>query len=461
MIMNLERMIQSAIDDLGAGYVDLRLEKEKTTAIEVRDGVLRDAKVGYDLGAGIRVLVDGSWGFYTTNDVSKIDDGITKAFKLAKVHRGEKKIKLAPSDPASEDFELKVKDRIEDVEIDDKVSIVQETYKSIVGEDRRIKSASVNYTDSVIEKEFLNSDGSRIRVLLPYISMGLRAVASENGELQEATERIGAFTGFELLKEHDLEKIAGDVSKRALRLLDAKSPPAGNLPVVMDGKLLGVFAHEALGHAVEADLVVAGESILAGKISEKVGSDILKIYDDPTVPNTHGYYPFDDEGLRSRRTTIINDGILNSYLHTRASAGELDMDVTANARAEDYSEIPIVRMSNILIEAGDHDFDEIIEDIKMGIYAKGMRGGQVDTVGGNFQFTAEEAFLIENGEVKYVIRNLSLAGETLEVLKKIDALGKDVIGSIGFCGKNGQSVPVSESGPDARISEILVGGTVA
>lgn len=459
--MNLERMIQSVIDDLGADYVDLRLENEKTTAIEMRDGVLRDAKVGYDAGAGIRVLLDGSWGFYTTNDLSKLEDGITKALKLAKAKAGEKEVKLAPADPSSEAFELKVKDRIEDVDIDRKISLVQETYKNIVGVNRRIKSASVSYTDGLIEKKFLSSEGSAIRMRLPYISMTFGAVASENGELQEAHERIGAFTGFELLSEHDLEKIAGDVSKRALRLLDAKSPPAGNLPVVMDGKLLGVFAHEALGHAVEADLVVAGESILAGKVSEKVGSDILKIYDDPTIPNTHGYYPFDDEGLRSRRTTIIEDGVLNSYLHTRASAGELEMDVTANARAEDYSEIPIVRMSNILIEAGDCEFQELIEDIKIGIYAKGMRGGQVDTVGGNFQFTAEEAFLIENGEVKDVIRNLSLAGETLEVLSRIDLLGEDVIGSIGFCGKNGQSVPVSESGPDARISEILVGGTVA
>ncbi|HEC56576.1 MAG TPA: TldD/PmbA family protein, partial [Candidatus Syntrophoarchaeum butanivorans] len=171
-----------------------------------------------------------------------------------------------------------------------------------------------------------------------------------------------------------------------------------------------------------------------------------------------GYYPFDDEGVRSRRTAIIEDGILKSYLQTRSSAAELGMSPTANARAEDYSQVPIARMSNILIEQGDFGFEELIEDIKMGIYAKGMRGGQVDTVGGNFQFTAEEAFLILDGELRESIRNLSLAGSTLEVLRKIDGLGKEVTGSIGFCGKNGQHVPVSESGPDARVSEMLVGG---
>ena len=460
MKMELERQMMRAIDD-GADYLDIRYEKEQSTVIEIRDDVLREAKVGFELGAGIRVLLDGSWGFYATSDPSRLEDGITKALKLAKAHKADKNIKLAPSDSTNEEFKLKVREPPEDVGIDRKISLVREAYKRLVDVDERIKSASVYYTDSIIEKLFLNSEGSEIRLHLPYISIGFRAVASEGGELQEAHDRVGAFTGFELTKENDPGEIAASVSRRALRLLDAKNPPAGKFPVVMDGKLLGVFAHEALGHAAEADLVVSGESILADKIGSRIASEIITIADDPSIPQTHGYYPFDDEGVRSRRTLIIENGTLRSYLHTRSSAGELGMEVTANARAEDNSHIPIARMSNIIIERGDQSFDEIIEDIKRGIYAKGMRGGQVDTVGGNFQFTAEEAFMIEDGEVKGSIRNLSLAGRTLEVLEKIDALGKDVTGSIGFCGKNGQTVPVSESGPDARISEILVGGNDA
>ncbi|RJS72915.1 MAG: TldD/PmbA family protein [Candidatus Syntrophoarchaeum sp. WYZ-LMO15] len=456
-MMEAERAIKTVIE-MGAEYVDVRIERERSTVIEMKDGVLRDATVGLDLGAGIRVLFDGSWGFYTTNDISKLKDGVLKAFKLAKAHKNEKKVKILPSEPLREEFVLRVREPVEDVGIDEKISLIEGAHKALKMGDERIKNASVHYRDSVIEREFLSSDGSDIRMHLCYISMGLRAVASEGGDLQEAQERLGAFTGFELIRDRDLEEVAGEVTRRALRLLDARTPPAGKLPIVMDGKLLGVFVHEALGHAAEADLVIAGESILSGRIGEKIGSEVLRIYDDPSIPHTHGYYPFDDEGVRSRRTVIIEDGILKSYLQTRSSAAELGMSPTANARAEDYSQVPIARMSNILIEQGDFGFEELIEDIKMGIYAKGMRGGQVDTVGGNFQFTAEEAFLILDGELRESIRNLSLAGSTLEVLRKIDGLGKEVTGSIGFCGKNGQHVPVSESGPDARVSEMLVGG---
>ncbi|MBK5191063.1 MAG: TldD/PmbA family protein [Methanosarcinales archaeon] len=188
----------------------------------------------------------------------------------------------------------------------------------------------------------------------------------------------------------------------------------------------------------------------------------MTVADDPTIEHSHGYYRYDDEGMMSKRTEMIKDGVLVSYLHSRETAGRLGAMPTANARAADYSDIPIVRMSNTVIEEGDWNFNEMREDIPFGIYAMGMRGGQVDTVKGEFQFSAEEAFLIENGTLSKRLKNVSLSGRTLDVLKNIDAVGNDKKrGTIGFCGKDGQEVPVSEYAPHVRVTKILVGGASA
>ncbi len=277
--------------------------------------------------------------------------------------------------------------------------------------------------------------------------------------LQEGVESVGAVGGFEVIEEENPEVVGVKAADKAVRLLDAKLPPAGKIPVIMDQKLTGVFMHEALGHAAEADHVLYGESILRGKLGEEIAYEGLTVADDPTIENSHGYYRYDDEGARSRRTEIIKNGVLVSYLHTRETAGRLNAMPTANARAADYSEIPLVRMSNTVIEEGDWDFEDMRADVRFGIYAKGMRGGQVDTVRGEFQFSAEEAFLIENGVPSRRLKNVSLSGRTLDVLKDIDAVGNDKKrGSIGFCGKDGQEVPVSEYAPHVRVKKILVGG---
>jgi TldD protein len=230
----------------------------------------------------------------------------------------------------------------------------------------------------------------------------------------------------------------------------------------MDNKLTGLFMHEALGHAAEADHVLYGETILKDKLGEEIAYNGLTVADDPTIESSHGFYRYDDEGVRSNRTEVIKNGVLVSYLHSRETAGRLGASPTANARAADYSDTPLVRMSNTVIEEGDWRFEEMLEDIPFGIYAKGMRGGQVDTIKGEFQFSAEEAFLIENGRLSTRLKNVSLSGRTLDVLKHIDAVGNDQKrGTIGFCGKDGQDVPVCEYAPHVRVTKIMVGGASA
>jgi TldD protein len=228
--------------------------------------------------------------------------------------------------------------------------------------------------------------------------------------------------------------------------------------VIADQDLTGVFAHEACGHASEADLVSMGDSCFEGLVGKQIGNSIVTIKDDATIPGLFGSYVYDDEGVKTKTKVIIKDGVLNDYIQSRETAGKLGMTPNGGARAESFHGRPIVRMSNTFIEAGDSNFKEMLEGIKLGVYAKGTRGGQVNTAQGFFQFNAQESYLIENGEITKPLRDVSLSGRTLDILKLIDLVGDDLeLGHPGLCGK-GQTVPVGDGGPHIRISKCVVGG---
>ncbi len=469
----MEDEIKKAIDFVvseNARYADIRLEKGYATVIELSDDVFREMSYGIDQGMGIRVLYKNSWGFSSSNDVSKpmlkdtFEDAlnISRALSLSESNKKAETVKIADVKQIKGNFKLKPKINPDDVSIEKKKRMVKEVYEAAKEHSSLIKTISILYLDGYEETVYANSDGSYIVMETPAVFMRVRAVAKKGNVLQEGVESIGAVAGFEVIEEDNPEVVGLRAADKAVRLLDAELPPAGELPVIMDNKLTGVFMHEALGHSAEADHVLYGESILKGKLGEKIAYEGLTVADDPTIELSHGYYRYDDEGMESKRTEIIKDGVLVSYLHTRETAGRLEAMPTSNARAADYSEIPLVRMSNTVIEEGDWNFDDMREDIRSGIYAKGMRGGQVDTVRGEFQFSAEEAFLIEKGALSKRLKNVSLSGRTLDVLKNIDAVGNDKKrGSIGFCGKDGQEVPVSEYAPHVRVKKILVGGAVS
>ena len=282
--------------------------------------------------------------------------------------------------------------------------------------------------------------------------MYMTAVAKDT-TLQYASERLGG-CGFEVIKEGNVSQKAENAKNRALRLLSAKPCPKGEFNVILDPELAGVFIHEAVGHASEADLVLQNDSVFKDKIGEIVGSEHVSVIDNPLIEKSFGYYKYDSEGVKGSETKIIENGVLKNYLHTRETAGRLNMETTGNARAEGLNK-PIVRMSNTYIKPGDWKFDELMEDTKNGIFLKGSRGGQVDTGKGLFQFNAVEAFLIENGELTTPLRDAGLSGEILDILHNIDAVSDEFKLSVGYCGKGGQSVPVGDGGGSIRTKTVL------
>ena len=412
-------------------------------------------------GAGIRALCHGSWGYTSIDGETDLSEGIGNASELAiSMNRRTPKEKVVLSDINKKKMKTenmpKIKKNPEDVSTEEKVEHLREIEK--YAKTKGIKSTRVSYSESVLTTKYMNSEGFEVEYKTVRCGFSISAVAAEGNNFQAGRESRFDIAGYEIFDRYKPFDLAAEASKTALDLLKAKMPKGGTFPVILDPELAGVFAHEAVGHASEADLVLQNDSILSGKLGKQVASPLISVIDDPTI-HAFGYYPFDAEGAPSKKTVLIQNGIMNSYMHSRETAGTFDgkSGSSGNARAQGYA-MPVVRMSNTYIDNGDASFEEMLEEIKDGIYLIGSRGGQVNTGEGVFQFNAEKGYLIKNGEIKELVRDVSLSGQTLEILNQIQRVGNDMKLHAGHCGKAGQTVPVTDGAPHLSIKKATVGG---
>ncbi|MCD4807610.1 MAG: TldD/PmbA family protein [Methanococcoides sp.] len=438
------------------GFYDVRMIDATSTSIVLDNGNIEEISVNYSKGCGARALCGGSWGFTTAEGEFDLKAAIDSASELAAQMNSispKDEVKLKPVEkPVIKNIPTAKIDPA-DVPIEEKVQLLKdiEDHAKMDG----VSSTSAVYSEASVNVHYISSEGIDCEYSLIRTGFAISAVATENGSYQVGRESRFGVCGFELFEENDALALARSAGETAVELLGAEQAKGGTLPVILDPELAGVFAHEAVGHASEADLVLEGSSILADRLGEQIASPLVNIIDDPTL-HEYGYYPFDSEGVMSSKTTIIKDGVLNSYLHSRETAQALG-GTPGNSRAQGYSE-PVVRMSNTYIDNGDSNFDEMLEEIGNGMYLTGSRGGQVNTGEGIFQFNAEKGYLIENGEVTRLLRDVSLSGKTLEILNNVTLVGNDLKMHSGRCGKGGQLAPVSDGSPHISISKALVGG---
>lgn len=456
MIRVLESTLKGRAD-----YFDLRSTDVTATNLEMKNNEVSRAVSGTEKGACIRVLYGGAWGFASTPDVSEqaIRDAADRAARMARSisEKVTEKSSLAPVKRSSGTFDIPMKKSFLDMDIESKLDVLRSTYDAVKDYDF-IANMTTTYKDSYTVEELETSDGTHIVTKTPKVLWSVELVGRKDGEIQSVRRRIGNTMGFEAFDGNKQVEMARDSVASLVALLAGSAPPSGVMPIIADPGLTGVFAHEAVGHASEADLVATGNSCFEGMLGKKIGNDIVTIKDDASIPGLFGSYIYDDEGVRTRTKVLIENGILNDYILSRETAAKLGMEPNGGARAESYHFRPIVRMSNTYIDKGDATFQEMLEGLKKGVYVKDTRGGQVNTSLGTFQFNAQEAYLIENGEIKKPLRDVSLSGNTLEILKYIDLVGKDLeLGHPGLCGK-GQMVTVGDGGPHIRISRCIVGG---
>jgi len=380
-------------------FYDIRTIHSSSASILLDNGEIREISNNFSSGAAVRALDGGSWGFVSVDEADSPDQALITAGKLAEAAKNRfprENITLAPVDkPRLHDLPV-VREPPIDVPIEDKVKLLIEIEKSarIDG----ISSTNAVYSESHVTVGYSSSEGLDCEYTLNRIGFAISAIAQSGGNYQIGRESRFGIMGFEIFKKHDAFELARKAGNTAVGLLSAKTPKAGAYPVILDSELAGVFIHEAVGHAVEADHVIEGNSILAGKIGEKISAPCITVYDDPSL-HEFGYYPFDDEGAESRKTVLIQDGILKSYLHSRETAGKLG-GTSRNARRKGYSR-PVIRMSNTFIAPDGTKFEEMLEEIKDGVYLIGSRGGQVNPGEGVFQFNAERGFIVKNGNSQH------------------------------------------------------------
>jgi TldD protein len=443
----------------GATYLDARILEGKSELLGLENGKLSSSSISSPFAIGIRVLYNGSIGFASTNSPQKVSRTAELAFKNARLmarKKGEVKVEIE----GGERKKYKIKRKLDPLEVDpeEKMRFLLE-FDGLL-KDRKVRSREIGLRSSRARFTFLDSQGGKIVGDEVSCSLRARIVVKEGKQIQQAIYRRGKTCGYELVEQFDVERVAMELKRRAVRLLKAKHSPAGRFPVVCDNVLTGVFFHEAVGHACEADSLLENASIFKGMIGKQVASKEVTLLDNPLIEEEFGYYLYDDEGVRAREKVLIERGILKGLLHSRVTAWKMGSFPNGNARAESPIFLPIPRMSNLVIKAEDYEFEELIEGIKFGIYAKGSLGGEVESTKGCFVFNAEEAFLIERGKLSNPLKGVTLSGSTLEILKRISAIGKDsrpcFLG--GFCGKRNQVIGVGEVAPHIRIDEVVVGG---
>ncbi len=438
----------------GVRYYDLRHVTGQVTHIDIDNGVVESAGTSFFNNAVVRVLHKTGWGVlqidnYTPCHGREFDTLLRSACRLAGITQGNVILGDVPHGILSVPS---MTEDPRDVDIEEKSALLSGIEQAAIHPS--VVNRRANYIEKIEHVHFMDSSENEYSYEMCRSGFNVMAVASRNGNVQMGYEREHSIHGLNLRHRQELGKQAAEI---AVSLLDAGAAHGGKMRAVLDPELAGVFAHEAVGHASEGDLVQEGNSVLKGKIGQKIGNENLTIIDDPGIPE-FGFEPVDAEGVAVFRTEIIRKGIINAYLHSRETLSSVGNGIAGHARAMP-GEPPLVRMSNTFIEAGDATREEIFEECRNGIFLKGSRGGQVDPGRGIFQFNAEYGYLIENGECTRMVKDVSLSGEILTTLHGIALCGNKRMMSPGYCGKGGQSVPVSDGAPHILLIDAVVGGS--
>lgn len=456
--------------DLKVEFAESRLEEVESNEFLLKNGNMEVSEFVRSYGFNIRVLKDGCLGFGSTNIMAKdkIENIVEKAVKMAKASSRfvKKKICLSEEKGIEDSYEIKQRNKIEDISFEEKLKKLQEFEKNLP-EGILIPARIFEIADDIREKYYVNSDGAKIYSKIPKVHVLGVITILENNETEQAILQYGKTQGWEFFKENDVSEM---INKEALILQrsikEGKSAPIGNIDIIAGPEVVGIAAHESCGHPYEADRILGREAAQAGEsfvkkdmIGEKIGSEVVNVLEDPTIENSYGYYLYDEEGVKARPRYLIKNGIINEFLHNRETAFEMGLKSNGSARASSYANEPIIRMSNTFIKEGDYSDEELFEGIN-GIFINSFNEWNIDDKRFNQKYVGREAYLIENGKIKHPIRKPILELTTPKFYSSIDAIGKNIVFFPANCGKGEpmQVAPVFTGGPMIRLRDIRLGG---
>jgi TldD protein len=461
-----ETQLRAVLDELMGKSIDaadayFQVTRQESWVLE--DGIVKEGSHNLEQGVGVRAMCGEKTGFAYSDDIQL--NALLAASRSAKaIARGGQQSRVQAWRRTQAPALYQPLNPLPSLTDSEKVALLEAADQEARRVDPRVKQVFVTLAGVHDVMLVAASDGTLASDIRPLVRLNVTVIVEQNGRREQASHGGGARLDYRYFTHNDLAKTyAREAVRQALVNLDAEDAPAGSMPVVLGPGWPGVLLHEAIGHGLEGDFNRKGTSAFAGRLGEKVASELCTVVDDGTLPDRRGSLTVDDEGTPSQNTVLIENGILKGYMQDKLNARLMGMQPTGNARRESYAHLPMPRMTNTYMLAGPHDPQEIIKTVKKGLYAVNFGGGQVDITNGKFVFSASEAYLIEDGKITRPVKGATLIGNGPDVLTKVSMVGNDLQldTGVGTCGKDGQSVPVGVGQPTLKIDQLTVGGTQA
>lgn len=459
----IEQLLATALAR-GGDYADLYFEYRVNNSVALEERIIKSTARSVTQGVGVRVIAGEKTGYAYTAEIAfeTIKQAAATASFIARSSGTSEQIGVNAT-PNVHDL-YSVDTPVSAIELSRKIDLLKQADEVARAFDRRIREVQTGVHDEMKYVMIATSDGRLVGDVQPLTRMGMSCIADDDGNRQAGRGGGGGRVGIEFFEgAMTPEAMARDVAQQAIIQLEAVPAPAGTMEVVLGPGWPGILLHEAVGHGLELDFNRKGSSAFTGRLGERVASELCTVVDDGTIPGRRGSLNVDDEGQTTGRTVLIENGVLRAYMSDHLNADLMRSTPTGNGRRQSYKHIPLPRMTNTFMMAGDSDPEEIIRSVKRGLYAVQFAGGQVDITNGEFAFSASEAYLIEDGKVTAPVKGATLRGNGPEALKRVNAVGNDLqldLG-VGMCGKEGQQIPVGVGLPTIKISEMTVGGTRA
>ena len=445
----------------GVDYADLYFQVSRHESWTLEDGIIREGSFNLEQGVGVRANSGEKTGFAYSDELvlPALESAAGAARAIARQGQHKEVQSWQRRRPAS-----LYPDNDPTTGIDDarKTRLLLDLDRATRALDARVDQVIISMASSQDLVLVAASDGTMAADVRPLVRLNVSVILEQDGRREQGYAGGGARADLEYFLDGDLPlEYAREAVRQAAVQLEAEPAPAGTMPVVLGSGWPGILLHEAVGHGLEGDFNRKGVSAFSGRIGQKVASAQCTIIDDGTMAGRRGSLAIDDEGTPGQATVLVEDGILRGYMQDKLNARLMGVAPTGNGRRESYAHVPMPRMTNTLMLAGDHDPEEIIASVDKGLYAPNFGGGQVDITSGKFVFSASEAYLIEKGKLTRPVKGAMLIGDGPQALHKISMVGNDLKldSGVGTCGKEGQSVPVGVGQPTLRIDELTVGGT--
>ncbi len=442
---------------------DLYFQTTRHEGWSLEEGIVKSGSFSIDQGVGVRAVAGEKTAFAYSDDLSEASlmDAARTVRTIAAAGQ-DKRVKLARAPRVATSRRLYGDhDPIGSLDSTQKVALLEKVEKLARAKDPRIVQVMASIGAEYDVVLVARADGTRAADVRPLVRLSVTVIAEQDGRREVGSGGGGGRFGLGWFSDAVIEPYVQQAVNAALTNLESRPVAAGEMTVVLGPGWPGVLLHEAVGHGLEGDFNRKGSSVFAGRIGKRVAAKGVTVLDDGTIPDRRGSLNVDDEGHASQRNVLIEDGILKGYMQDSLNARLMGVKPTGNGRRESYANLPMPRMTNTYMLAGDKTRDEIVSSIKRGLYATNFGGGQVDITSGKFVFSASEAFWVENGRIQYPVKGATIIGNGPDALTRITMIGNDLEldTGVGVCGKEGQSVPVGVGQPTLRIERLTVGGT--